>query len=82
VKFVKNVNYVSIEKPDSPVRVSAKIRYSAREAKATLYPLDDNRIKLVFDRPQRAITPGQSAVFYQGELLAGGGIIEKMRSRS
>jgi tRNA-uridine 2-sulfurtransferase len=72
-----NINYVSIEKPDSETRVTAKIRYYAPEAPATLYPLKNNRIQLVFDKPQRAITPGQSVVFYEDDLLVGGGIIEK-----
>jgi len=57
-------------------RVTAKVRYKAPEAPGTLLPLDNGRVRLVFDRPQRAITPGQAVVFYQGEEVLGGGIID------
>ncbi len=60
-------------------RVTAKVRYKAPEAPGTLLPLDEGRVRLVFDQPQRAITPGQAAVFYQGEEVLGGGIIERTR---
>jgi len=70
------INLVSVDKIEGPVKVRAKIRYNAEDADATLYPLDD-KIKLRFDEPQHAITPGQSAVFYRGDVLVGGGIIEK-----
>jgi tRNA-specific 2-thiouridylase len=69
------VSFVSGEAPESPVRVTAKIRYKAVEAKATLTLVDENTVALTFDEPQRDITPGQGAVFYQGEVILGGGII-------
>jgi len=69
------VSFVSGEAPESPVRVTAKIRYKAVEAKATLTLVDENTVALSFDEPQRDITPGQGAVFYQGEVILGGGII-------
>jgi tRNA-specific 2-thiouridylase len=57
--------------------VTAKVRYKAPEAPGTLLPLDEGRVRFVFDQPQRAITPGQAVVFYQGEEVLGGGIIDR-----
>ena len=71
-----DVNWVSIECPDTPVRVEAKVRYNMKAQLATLFPLEDGRIKAVFDVPQRAITPGQALVCYSGDLLLCGGEIE------
>ncbi|HEY5584898.1 MAG TPA: tRNA 2-thiouridine(34) synthase MnmA [Ruminiclostridium sp.] len=71
-----DLNFISIEKPIDGMRVNAKIRYSAKESPATISVLDDNKIKVVFDVPQRAITPGQSVVFYAGEVVVGGGTID------
>jgi tRNA-specific 2-thiouridylase len=52
-----------------------KIRYTAKEAKALVTPLAGGRAEVRFDAPQRDITAGQAAVFFQGEVLVGGGII-------
>jgi tRNA-specific 2-thiouridylase len=72
------VSFVAGDAP--PVsRVTAKVRYKAPESPGTLLPLDEGRVRLVFDQPQRAITPGQAVVFYQGEEVLGGGIIERTR---
>ncbi len=59
-----------------PTRLLAKIRYRHTEAPATVTQIDDDRIRVVFDVPQRAITPGQSLVLYDGDTVVGGGIIE------
>ncbi len=72
--FVKDVNYLPFEKPDAPLRVQAKLRYTPRSAAALLNPTEAG-CELLFDEPQRAVTAGQSAVFYDGDLLLGGGII-------
>jgi len=72
-----DLNFISIDKLDREMRVKAKIRYSAKEADATVQPLDDGQAKVVFDSPQRAITPGQSVVFYDGDIVVGGGVIQK-----
>ncbi len=69
------VNYVSGETPGEPLKVTAKIRYNSPEAPAVLQPLEEGRAKVVFKNPQRAITPGQSVVFYKGDEVIGGGII-------
>jgi len=71
-----DLNFISIEKLEGEKRVTAKIRYSAKEADATIYPMENGRVKVVFDTPQRAITPGQSVVFYDGDVVVGGGIIQ------
>jgi len=74
--FAKNINWISGKKPKLPLRVKAKIRYRHQPASATItYNLKLKTYNLKFKRPQRAITPGQSVVFYRGQELLGGGII-------
>lgn len=70
------VNWISGETPASPLRVTAKTRYSQTEAAATVHPLPDGRIRVEFDVPQRAITAGQAVVLYDEEQVLGGGTIE------
>ena len=71
-----NVNWLSGKAPEEPFRAEVKIRYTAREAWATVTPLENGRqARVRFDAPQRDVTPGQAAVFYIGEQLVGGGII-------
>ena len=70
------VNWISGECPASPVRTQAKIRYAQRAADATVFPMENGRVRVEFDEAQRAIAPGQSVVFYDGEYLLGGGIID------
>jgi tRNA-specific 2-thiouridylase len=72
--FVKDANWISIAPPAGPVRAQVKIRNKHTAAPATLEVAGD-RIEVVFDQPQRAVTPGQGAVFYDGELVLGGGWI-------
>lgn len=69
------VNLISVEAIEEPLRVMAKSRYNQVEQPATVYPLSDGKIKVVFDEPQRAITKGQAVVMYQGEYVLGGGTI-------
>ncbi len=71
------LNFITIEELTKPIRVAAKVRYSAKEAEATVEPLEKGCARVTFDVPQRAITPGQSVVFYEigGEKVIGGGII-------
>ena len=71
----KNINWVSGKTPKLPLKIKAKIRYRSQLASATIYHLKPKTYHLIFDRPQRAITPGQSVVFYLGQELLGGGII-------
>jgi tRNA-specific 2-thiouridylase len=69
------VNYVSRQIPQEPLDITAKIRYKAIESEALLTPLEDGRAQVTFAQPQRDITPGQGVVFYQSEIVLGGGII-------
>jgi tRNA-specific 2-thiouridylase len=71
----REVSWVSGEAPGGPFRAAVKIRYTAREAEAWVTPIDGNRAQVRFDMPQRDITAGQAAVFFDGEVLIGGGII-------
>ena len=73
--WTSRVNYVLGQPPVGPVDVAVKIRYKSDEARAVLHP-GKNGALVRFDQPQRAITPGQAAVFYLGDVLLGGGIIE------
>ncbi len=71
------VNWISGCPIANATRVNVKTRYTAREQAATITRLDDgSRVRVLFDRDQRDITPGQAAVFYQADVLLGGGIIQ------
>lgn len=72
-----DVNFISIDRIQGELRVKAKIRYSAKESDATIIPLENGKVRVDFDSPQRAITPGQSVVFYDGDIVVGGGTIQK-----
>jgi tRNA-uridine 2-sulfurtransferase len=72
---VEEVNWVSVPEPAGPVRTAVKIRHKHEPAPATCEALPDSRARIVFDSPQRAVTPGQAAVFYSGETVLGGGWI-------
>ena len=71
------VNWIVGETPAQPFRCTAKIRYRAPEVPVTVTPLGADRMRLDFDAPQRAITPGQAAVLYDGETVLGGGRFER-----
>ncbi len=71
-----DVNFISGEIPSGPIDISAKVRYQAPPAAAKLIPLDGGRVQLIFDTPQRAVTPGQAVVFYDGDIVLGGGTVE------
>jgi tRNA-uridine 2-sulfurtransferase len=73
---VRDVNWISIAYPREPVRAKVKVRHKHAPAEAAIEPLGANRARIHFDVPQRAITPGQAAVFYSGELVLGGGWID------
>jgi tRNA-specific 2-thiouridylase len=72
---VTDVNLLLLDNIEKPTKVQVKIRYSAKEAEGNLYVIDENTYKIEFEKPQRAITPGQSAVFYIDNMVVGGGRI-------
>jgi tRNA-specific 2-thiouridylase len=69
------VNWISLENPAEPVRAEVRVRYRHTAAPATITPQPLRRARIVFDEPQRAITPGQATVFYRGDEVVGGGWI-------
>lgn len=73
---IKKVNWVSISEPQTAIEAEVQIRYRTTPVKAKIIPLPDNRVQINFDEPQFGITPGQAAVWYNGDILLGGGIIE------
>ena len=70
-----DLNWIAVEKPYDGMRVTAKTRYSQKEAKATIHLIDEDIVSVIFDEKQRAITKGQAVVFYDGEYVVGGGTI-------
>ena len=77
----KGVNWVAFDEPSEPVRANVKVRYRHEPAPATIYTLPDARARIVFDEPQRAITPGQATIFYDietSEEVVGGGWIMRI----
>ncbi|MBZ4644767.1 MAG: tRNA-uridine 2-sulfurtransferase [Petroclostridium sp.] len=70
-------NFIPFDRLEKDLEVTAKIRYSAKEAEATISPYQDDKVLVKFKTPQRAVTPGQAVVFYDGDVLVGGGTIDK-----
>lgn len=71
------LNFIPFEKLENPIRANVKIRFKAKEQPALITPNADGTVTVVFDEPQRSVTPGQSAVFYDGDTVIGGGRIIK-----
>ncbi|MBD0325994.1 MAG: tRNA 2-thiouridine(34) synthase MnmA, partial [Pyrinomonadaceae bacterium] len=69
------VNWIAFDNPSDPVRAEVRVRYRHEPAPASVTPLENNRARVRFDEPQRAITPGQATVFYRGDEVIGGGWI-------
>lgn len=75
VVTVTDVNFIPFDTLTEEKRVTAKLRYHHIEQPAIIKPLEDGRVQIIFDEPQRAPSPGQAAVFYNGDTVVGGGII-------
>ena len=73
--YAGNLNFMAIEALKEPMRARGKIRYSHEGADCTIRMIDDNTLECKFDKPQRAVTPGQALVLYDGEYVLGGGTI-------
>jgi len=72
----KDMNWISIEELTIPMNITAKIRYQHEDENAYIEPLEDGEVLVKFEKPQLSITPGQSVVFYDGDVVIGGGIIK------
>jgi tRNA-specific 2-thiouridylase len=73
--LIQEVNLLGLDALDAPVRAEVKVRYASPPVPAMVSPDSDGRLHLEFDVPQRAVSPGQSAVLYQDDMVVGGGII-------
>lgn len=78
---VAQTNWIALDDPQEPVRADVRVRYRHTAAAATITASKDNRAHIVFDEPQRAITPGQASVFYRGDEVIGGGWIVRSRKQ-
>jgi tRNA (5-methylaminomethyl-2-thiouridylate)-methyltransferase len=75
--FVRDLNFIPFDNLSGEMEVSCKIRYTGKESPAVIAPYESGMVKVKFVQPQRAITPGQSAVFYKDDVVIGGGIIKR-----
>ncbi|MBO5352871.1 MAG: tRNA 2-thiouridine(34) synthase MnmA [Lachnospiraceae bacterium] len=75
VLYADRLNFMSVETVAEPMRVMAKIRYNHKGAAAVIELVEKDRLRVTFDEPQRAITPGQAVVLYDGDIVVGGGTI-------
>ena len=74
--IARDFNWIAYDgAPKTPISVTARTRYHAKEAAATVTPLEDGMVQVVFAEPQRAVTAGQAVVLYDGEIVVGGGTI-------
>ncbi|MDR0511998.1 MAG: tRNA 2-thiouridine(34) synthase MnmA [Treponema sp.] len=76
--IAENINLIALEKINAPVRVKVKVRYLQKEQWAHIEQIEDNKVMVIFEKPQRAVSPGQAAVFYDGEYVVGGGTITEV----
>ncbi|MBU5487811.1 tRNA 2-thiouridine(34) synthase MnmA [Clostridium sp. MSJ-8] len=74
--IAKDVNFIPFDKLEDKIECTAKVRYSGKPAEATIYPMEYGKVRVKFKEKQRAITKGQSVVFYDGNRVLGGGIIQ------
>ncbi len=74
--FVTNCNFIPFDQLTEPVEALVRVRYQSQGAAAMLEPIGAGQVKVTFAQPEKSITPGQSAVFYQGDMVLGGGIIQ------
>lgn len=75
--LIKDFNFMSVEDIEGEVYVFGKLRYSQNQAPCTIKKIENGLVEAIFEEPQRAVTPGQAAVFYDGEYVLGGGVIYK-----
>jgi tRNA-specific 2-thiouridylase len=73
---VDQINLISLAEITNPIKAQIKIRYNDEGHSGTVFPDEDGKLRVVFDNPQKSVTPGQSAVFFSDDLVIGGGIID------
>ena len=73
--LVSDTNFIPFDNLNGKMQVTAKLRYSQKEQEAVIYPTENGGVIIEFANPQRAPSPGQAAVFYDGDMVVGGGII-------
>lgn len=78
--YAEDLNLITCDKITKPIRIKAKVRYNQKEQYATVEQIDDERLHIVFDEPQRAICEGQAVVMYDGDTVVGGGTIRQPRN--
>ena len=76
--IITNVNWINSNKPESSMKVGCKFRYRQQDNFVNLRFIGEDTVELIFDEPLKSVTPGQAAVFYDGEICLGGGIIDKI----
>lgn len=76
--FAIDLNWIAFPSLEKEIKVCTKLRSTQKAKKAVLYPFDKNKVKVLLEEPQKAVTPGQSAVFYDDDVVLGGGIIDKV----
>ena len=75
--IASDLSWIAMDALHEPLHVTAKVRYGKREGAATVEPMEHGRVRVTFAEPQRAVTPGQSVVFYDGDIVVGGGLIDE-----
>ena len=73
--YAKNINLITCDRIEKPIKIKARVRYNQPEQDATVEQIDDNTLHIVFDKPQRAISKGQAVVLYDSDVVVGGGTI-------
>lgn len=76
--IISNINWINMPKPTNSMHVGCKFRYRQQDNFVTLKFVDDNVVELIYDEPIKSVTPGQAAVFYDGDVMLGGGIIDRV----
>jgi len=74
--LVSKVNWISVAEPSAPIRAQVQVRYRSEAVPVTVIPQENHSVRLIFDQPQFSITPGQAAVWYEGDKVLAGGIIQ------